>query len=132
MWILSSQYKAAGLALGFSLGSFFEVVLLAAAFRWKMRQRGAGILWLDGERLIGAMGLKAFSAAIMAAVTAYSTFHFLISPALNVGLGGLLMALTGASGAGVIIYFLAAKLFKLEEASVIWLNVAQKLKLKHG
>ena len=106
-WFLARFLGVPGLALGFSLGSFVYLILLFIALRKKI-----GLL---DEKNIFVSGIKMIIASFLAALTAYLTLRFL-APLVNTGTGLGLLIQGGLAGiAGLLIYFLFAWLFRLDE-----------------
>ncbi len=118
-WFLAQSLGVAGLALGFSLGSILYLILLFIALRRKIGD-------LD-ERKILITGFKMLTASLIAGLVAY----LLLSPLASLvetttGLGVFIQG--GLAGlAGLLIYLLASRLFRLDELKLFLLSLFRRL-----
>ena len=117
-WFLARSLGVPGLALGFSLGSIFYLLLLFIALRRKM-----GIL---DEKNIFVSGIKMIVASFLAALIAYLALQFL-APLVNTATGTGLLIQGGLAGiAGLLIYFLFTWLFRLDELKLFLTSLVKK------
>jgi len=118
-WFLARFLGVPGLALGFSLGSFVYLILLFIALRRKVGNLtpkfGSEIPKNLDEKNIFVSGIKMIVASFLAALTAYLALQFL-APLVDTATGLGLLIQGGLAGiAGLLIYFLLAWLFRLDE-----------------
>jgi putative peptidoglycan lipid II flippase len=121
-WFLSRYMGVPGLALGFSLGSIFYLILLFIFLKKKV-----GFLDI---KTISVSGAKMFSASLLAALVAYLSLGFLsswlgLSIILGVSIQGSLAGIIG-----ILIYFLFAWLFRLEELKIFLSSLVSRLPWK--
>jgi putative peptidoglycan lipid II flippase len=106
-WYLAQSIGVPGLALGFSLGSIFYLILLFIVLRRK-------IGFLDGKNVF-ISGTKMIIAATLAGLTAYLSLSWLaLLVETTVGLGLLIQSVL-AGLFGLLIYLLFTWLFRLTE-----------------
>jgi putative peptidoglycan lipid II flippase len=135
-WFFSRSLGVPGLALGFSLGSIFYLILLFIALREKIKgyslreiAKGGQVKGLD-ERNIFISGAKMFFASCLAALAAYATLQFL-APLVNMTTGWGIFIQGGLAGTvGILIYFLFAWLFRLSELNVFLNSLFSRLPWK--
>ena len=99
-WFLSRSMGVPGLALGFSLGGIFYMIILFIELRRK-------IGFIDGKRMF-VSGTKMFASSLLAGIGTYAILQSLVT--FNVLIQGLLAGL-----AGILIYLFFTWLFKLSE-----------------
>ena len=117
-WFLAQSLGVAGLALGFSLGSIFYLILLFIALRRKI-----GLL--DGKNIF-LSGAKMLSASFLAAATAYLALLF-VAPLVDTTTGlGLLIQGSLAGLAGILIYLFFTWLFRLDELKLFLTSLVKK------
>jgi putative peptidoglycan lipid II flippase len=118
-WFLSRSMGVPGLALGFSLGSIFYLILLFVFLKRKV-----GLL--DGKN-ISLSGIKMIIASFLTAGAAYFSLQFLASlidttTGLGVFVQGSLAGLVG-----LLIYFFFIWLFRLEELNLFLSSLFSRL-----
>lgn len=124
-WLYSRSMGVAGLALGFSLGSIFNLFLLFIALKKKMHS--FAFPGLDEKKIL-MTGAKILLALFPSVVFMYLTLQS-VSGLINIttmldalirgGLAGLV---------GILIYFLFAWLLRLEEARMFLLSLFNGIK----
>ena len=101
-WYLAKSMGVPGLALGFSLGSIFYLILLYLALKRK-------IGFLDSKKIFLSSG-KMIIATLIAGLSAYLTLQFINqSVIIQGGLAGLI---------GILVYLLLAWILKLKELKI--------------
>ncbi len=121
-WFLAQRMGVVGLALGFSLGSIFYLILLFIALHRK-------IGFLDGGKVF-ISGTKMIIAAASAGLTAYlSLGRLALLVETTTGLGLLIQG--GLAGLfGLLIYLLFTWLFRLTELKIFLFSLFGRLAKK--
>lgn len=121
-WHLAHKMGVAGLALSFAIGSAFEAMALFIFLRQKIGH-------LDGHNIFMAV-VKILAVTLAAAGLAYAILNYLTSlmPATNPSIMFLKGGVAGV--AGLVVYFLLAWLFRLDEFQLFISSLSQKLSFK--
>lgn len=111
--ILSWFMGVSGLTLGFTIGSFFSLILYWAFFKWRVKKS------LDEQGIFIAT-LKIALASLLASSMAYLTLHF-IAPAVNMQTGfGILLQGAVAGLIGIFTFIFFGLYFKSIEMINLW------------
>ncbi len=120
-WYFARFLGVPGLALGFSLGGIFYLLLLFITLRKKI-----GLL---DERNLSVSGAKMLLASFLAALAAYLSLQIL-APLVNMTTGLGILIQGGVAGIiGILIYFFFAWLLGLSESKLFFASLFRRNKL---
>jgi len=121
-WYLAQSIGVPGLALGFSVGSLFYLILLFIVLRRK-------IGFLDGKNIL-VSGIKIVFASCLAGLTAYLILELSISW-LETATGPGLLIQTGLVGlSALLVYLIFSWLFRLTELKLFLTSLSGRFSRK--
>ncbi len=117
---LARQYGIVGVTFGFTIASIFQASLLFFFLRRRILEHGASHeLVHEFDKRVSVSVTKILASSIVMGIVSYGALY-LIEPLVNTRtVIGLLVQVAIAAGLGVIVYFIIARRFGLEEAADI-------------
>lgn len=128
-WFLSRSLGVAGLALGFSFGSIFYLILLAVFLKRKLRKKFGDMGRLDGKNIFVA-GVKMILASLLAAGASWTFLQFSTGLICVEGVFEICCQGGIAGLIGVLLYFFFAWVFRLSEFNLFAKSLSRRLPWK--